>query len=212
METRGQTPARRLRKCRPSAQPTKVGISSLSSSEAAAHVWQTLKGQRGQGIFDIRDGKHPRDHLIYPPDSWIVLSNPPHCVWSTCRLGVLGKSHTPPEDSCRQEAFHDFWPIFFSPDFQHYRPSLVRPDVWSKTWDWTEEEKVRKSHGAVHISAAANNKEGWREAKSRQGRAWGRPWEAGLVSPAGGAGSQELCEILGLWKTLSACQLPHPLS
>lgn len=80
METRGQTLAHSLRKRRPSEQLTKVGINDLSSSEAAAHLEQTQKGQRGQRILEVRDGKHPREHLIYPPDSWIVQASPPSIV------------------------------------------------------------------------------------------------------------------------------------
>lgn len=67
------------------------------------------------------------------------------------------KSHIPSGDSCCQEAFHDFWPIFFSSDFQHYRSSLVRPDVWSEVWDRTKEKNVGTGHGAVHIPTAPNN-------------------------------------------------------
>lgn len=80
------------------------------------------------------------------------------------------KSHIPARDLGCQEAFHGFWPICFSADFQHYRSSLGRPDVWLEIWDWTKEEQVGKSHGDVCILTTTNGSEHWREVKSQVGR------------------------------------------
>lgn len=85
------------------------------------------------------------------------------------------KSHIPLRDSCCQEAFHDFWPICFSGDFQHDRPSLLSSDVWLEIWDWTKEEMVGKSHGAVHIPTATNDSECWREVNSQAGNIIWKP-------------------------------------
>lgn len=160
METRGWTSAHFLRKCRPSGQPTEVGVSYLFYSGAAAHLQPTLKGQRGQEILEEMEGIQEITLFIlltvglFRPILLRAFDLPPGK-----RSPV--KSHIPTGDLGCQEAFHGFWPICFSADFQHYGSSLGRPDVWLEIWDWTKEEKVGKSHGDVCMLTTTNGSERW---------------------------------------------------
>lgn len=119
-----------------------------------------------------RDGTHPREHLIYPPDSWIVLSKPPCSVSSTSWQSPLGRAPFPWR-LMLSGSVSWFLAYLFLLWLSHCKFSLMWPDVWLEIWDWTKEEKVGKTHGTVHIPTATNSQECLDRDKAQAGRSSG---------------------------------------
>lgn len=120
----------------------------------------------------------------------------------------------PPGDSCCQEAFHDFWPIFFPLTFN--TTGLAWWDQMFGRRFGTEPRKRKLGTAMEHISTATSSSEHWEKGETRQGSSLEVPGGQGCVTCWRNWLPGAQWNFRGLWKAplpvTSPTVFPNPSS